>query len=196
MMAYRKFLFLFLVFIVGCSTFKSVSIGDGGFLSNQPCGAPCFYNLTPGISTEKEFLSKKTESIFKSCRHYDYSASSGTQGYWCSFGNIVINEGKIIGITFLPTSRLTLQEAITKFGNPQWTKTIQLSLLPEEPKKLGLRLYYDQPCISLLLQGINDDKYVVADDSLIGEIQYSDSKICSFQQSDLTGKWKGYGTYP
>ncbi|MBA3074003.1 MAG: hypothetical protein FP831_10430, partial [Anaerolineae bacterium] len=56
-----KLLIVFLlVFTSSCTTqteeYPVLNIDDGGLLSKNPCTPPCFWNITPGITTEESAI--------------------------------------------------------------------------------------------------------------------------------------------
>ncbi len=192
----RTALILLPLFALGCSPYRPTPVGDGGLSSGRPCGAPCFHNILPGTTTEKEFgLLKQDDKIFSSCRKYDFSSSGGTLGYQCAFGNVGIRESKVIGITFWPSAAVKVQEALEKYGEPRSAAIIRQNLLPEDVRKLAMQLYYDRPCMVFSLEDEYSEKYVVTGDSLITQADYMAPSLCPSPTSAFSVRWKGFGTY-
>ncbi len=175
-----------LVLTLGCSTYKPIPVGDGGLYSGKPCQAPCFHSIVPGTTSVAEFTAlRQSDKMFAPCTGYDLSASGGTQGYKCAFGTVGIIHNTVVGVTFWPSVPVRIRDVIAKYGNPQKAALIQENLLPEETESLALRLYYEDPCMVLLLNAEPGNRYVAAEDSLISKVDYMAPSMCLGQAPEF-----------
>ncbi len=178
-----------LIIVVLVSSCNSVS-GDGGFLSENPCGPPCFYGIMPGVTTKSEAEEIFNQNLF-SCTFFDYTPG-GKQGFMCSWGGVGLDdEGNIVtGVTFRTSSKITLQQVIDKYGEPDFVSTGIVSL-PDDKVRVGMILEFKTIRTSIRLEEQHAPKYTVREDSVVHDIAYfADSEP---GPSDVP--WKGYGEY-
>jgi hypothetical protein len=111
-------LLVFLPFILaGCHVPGTpIKIGDGGLLSEKPCAAPCFQNITPGVTTEQEALKIMSHLTSLSlCNEWDSRQSGGDRGIRCSnIGLTFSDQHFVAGIGFSPTQAITVSEILKK----------------------------------------------------------------------------------
>lgn len=96
----------------------SYEILDGGFISDEPCGPPCFL----GITSEDDIESATDKLIMlgaytgdcevESYDNFNVIECGNYRIFFSSTGNRIV-----IGATFYPTG-ITLAEVIEKFGEP------------------------------------------------------------------------------
>lgn len=179
-----------LIILFSLSNCSTIS-GDGGFLSEKPCGPPCFYGIIPGI-TSKDDLEEILKLNSFSCTFFDYTHSSGAQGFMCPWGGIALSdEGNIvIGVSFWPSSKIRLWQVIDKYGEPDYVRTGIVSL-PDAKVRVGMMLGFRKIRTWIELEEQSAPKYTVREDSLVRHIGYSDH--FDHQPSDVV--WKGYGEY-
>lgn len=184
---YRTVGVLIIVFLV--SSCNSVR-GDGGFLSEKPCGPPCFYGITPGVTTKSEAEEILKQNSF-SCTFFDYTPG-GKQGYMCSWGDVGLDDkGNIVtGVTFRTSSKITLQKVIDKYGEPDVVGTGIVSL-PDDKVRVGMILGFKTIRTWIWLEEQHAPKYTVREDSVVHDITYS----ADFDPQPGNVPWKGYGEY-
>jgi len=98
-----------------------LGVRDGGFLSGEPCGPPCFWGIVPGETTEAEaiqILKAVLGGVFEKCTVYNYEP----RGIGCFRPNLGIEFRKgtdiVDGVGFRPSDRITLEDVIAKHGEP------------------------------------------------------------------------------
>ncbi len=47
-------IFVSIIIISSCIQSSPSDIGDGGFISEKPCEAPCFLNIIPDVTSEEQ----------------------------------------------------------------------------------------------------------------------------------------------
>jgi len=112
--------------VVGCQTQHT----ETSILDNPTCDPPCWQNITPGLSTQKEFL-----DFLES---YEYINQSSIQDYnapWQGFDDLIrgrlqfdsktityfdifILDDKVTNISFHGDWNITIDEAINRLGEP------------------------------------------------------------------------------
>ena len=92
-------------------------IGDGGLLSDLPCGPPCFQKIYPGITTEQS-VQKTLQDFSQPCRDIDFPGTTfkviDCQGVSISFRDSIVDD-----VSFYPSAIITVQEVIDKYGAPE-----------------------------------------------------------------------------
>ena len=205
----KKRISYFIVFIAlmmgACNTAPAqgplINIGDGGFLSEKPCGPPCFMGIIPGESSETDVISVlKDLNIFSGCEAFINQSDDSEKGYICR-GLVIVRMDRssnlVTSIGYQPDDTIHVKEAITKFGPPNYLMVVNSS--PTEIVKIGMILYYDRPPMAIVLPNQGGVSYDLLPDITIENIGYSsksdyDQLIQSFSKFFLT--WKGYSEYP
>ena len=167
---------------------------DGGLFSEEPCRAPCFAGLVPGITTETEAIELIQDSdYFQNCTLEDRP----NQGRWISCNGLIITiskeNGVADGVGFNTVSTFKLEEVIEKYGEPTTVWLAQLGI-PEAPY-FGTCILFENVGIRVDLedQELSMDTYLLEPTAKITNIVYY-----SEENSGLTAylqPWHGYGEY-
>jgi len=171
-----------------------VNIGDGGLLSDRPCSAPCFWNITPGISTAEEATNiLSTKLGLKDCDRWDTSNSGGTRGMQCSDITIDLdNEDLVSTIGFSPAQNITVDEVIKKYGNPDGVFITALGIEMQPP--IAGMLYFNGENMIIHLPEQNSISYNLQPNTSIERIVYLEQSEYE-SNKDSIQKWKGFGKY-
>jgi hypothetical protein len=191
------------IFLVGCifaPEIDSSPIDDGGFLSHNPCGPPCFFGITVGITSEMEadqiLISNK--NIFTNCEIRDNTSSGGGRGVNCDQNIGISYDNKIVeGIGFSPSVNITIQQVIDLYNSPDLVNTFVVSL-PDEAFKSRMILYYDQLQVVLGLAEQDGTQYTIDSADVISNIAYySDDMYLTLRSlAESNGvPWNGFDTY-
>jgi hypothetical protein len=194
-----------LLLLSGCMAVPSLNqknseIKDGGFLSSIPCGAPCFYGLNPGLSTDIEAVNaiSANKDIFYNCEQYDDSGNGGNRGYICNNNiGVVYSDDLVGGVSFQPSSKITVKQAIEKYGYPDLVDSMVVSL-PDKPFRSGTLLYFNKINTVLKLEEQSGTEMKIDPDTNILEVIYWSKGLFSSKKnlSTSTGvPWHGFGTY-
>jgi hypothetical protein len=172
---------------------------DGGFLSGEPCGPPCYYGIIPGITTKDDAIKKlRSNGLYQDCEEFDNTIQGGIRGVSCNIQGISFqNDADIVnGIGFQPFRQITVSEVIDKYGEPNAVSVGPIGLTDRLPITTGMTLFYDSIKVGLGLteQKSNDIEFNLTPDVLIEGIEYDDrdSYILSTR---YVREWKGYGIY-
>ena len=176
--------------------YPHVDIADGGFITKDPCGPPCFWNITPGKTTVSEVYEIIEEKgIAEWCEPYPHSIYCGS-----TFGLIFYEQGDIVSFIFLsPTQELVMRDIIDKWGTPDRVFT-EVGELPDYPDSLDMWIFYDEILTGIRLetQSITDESwhYQVSESSIVDTIEYYDGE--GYENNTLyrhASPWHGYGEY-
>ncbi len=191
---------LSILFLFGCGLISDQKIsgvkviGDGGFLSSQPCGAPCFWGIYPGSTTETQVYEVlQNKGIEKKCAPFDRTKEGGRRGITC-VNSVLIVFGKDVvqDIGFSPTQKITVEEVIKHFGEPSHI-LVAITSTPEYPDTTMI-LFFDEILTSLALPEQKGTRYQIAATTEVLNIGYSDNASYKATSSSLPG-WSGYGEY-
>ncbi len=119
---------LFIVIITGVWLVSCGDSIDNNYLSDNPCSAPCWHNITPGITDELvalDILNSLNFIASNSVRCENSSRYSGRKE--CVFStehgerNRIATSDKIVSfIRITPDYKLTLGEIVEFWGDPQF----------------------------------------------------------------------------
>jgi hypothetical protein len=185
---------LYLLSACSYSSLKLPDIGDGGLLSGEPCSAPCFWNITPGTTTEKQavdILSHEFPIIF--CEHWEKDVSGRDKGMRCGNIGITFNNDIVNGVSFMPSSKITVEEVIEKYGDPNGIGIGILGIEMTPP--LMMNLYFDQEGMKVSLPEQDNTSYKILPDTTVETISYFEQSRYIFSIR-FTQEWNGYRDYP
>jgi hypothetical protein len=195
----KIFILSFLILLMGCTSSRP-KIGDGGFLSLNPCGPPCFYGMTPGITTDKQVqqVITKLSNIFSNCNELNLTSSGGGRALLCD-GDITVgyNGDTVDGITFSPYTTVSIQQVIDYYGPPDFVDVLVVSL-PDKPFRSKMTLLFDRPQALLGLSDQSGTQFVINANSKITIISYSTENGYQVYRNRILSQgkpWIGFGTY-
>jgi hypothetical protein len=200
---YIKYFLCFIVFTlpIGCTSTEMGQVTktqDGGLFSiENTCKPPCFWDITPGISTEadvKRVLQAK--SVLSSCESFDYESQGGVRGNSCSFGlGFSYHQGKdvVAGIGVKPSQQITVGEVVNAYGKPS-AVLVTLVGTPDEKQQTSMILYFDQINTILILGDQDGYSFDIQPSTVINNIGYNDDAEYKSVRN-YSSSWTGYGKY-
>ncbi|MEA5077481.1 MAG: hypothetical protein VB013_02810 [Anaerolineaceae bacterium] len=199
----KMLLFLiFLITLTGCKKTDEAPINiflDGGFLSKIPCGPPCFFQITPGVTSQNDTMKivQKSPDLFKECVYSDKYSSKNESWISCAFFNLSFQDQMVKSLDYYPSSEITSQQLIDSYGLPDSISVRSTSLLPDEPFKVVMQFCYDQINTTLLFTEQEGTTYKIDSKTPVQLIVYDDidsyDPLCGSKKKTL--KWVGYGEY-
>ena len=170
-----------------------LDIGDGGFLSEEPCGPPCFWGIVPGETTEDQVVEILQETnVFETCEMFDREDEGGYRGMKCGsrvFIGFERGGDLVTGVGFNPSS-ITVQDIVEKYGEPEGVTVgglgvhvIDYQLIMAYPTMLTL--------VRLSLQ--DEGPYILEQSTLVRNVAYD--VIFDEEFSLDWEEWHGYGEY-
>ncbi len=197
---------LTIVVIFGCSAMiismalyawstqkQKTDIGDGGFLSEVPCGPPCFLNIIPGLTQVGE-----ANRIIRA-QPFGSSCAETTSVLNCQqIVQIGFQGDQVNMVSFKPANPITVAQAIQKYGPPDRIFVFISSLVPGGHSTSKMRFFYDDLRAMIDLPDQNDAYYVPAPEIALANIAYlSQAEYDSYQQriGSQAEPWDGYRSY-
>ncbi len=178
-------------------------IGDGGFLSGNPCGAPCFWGISIGQTTEDDVWAVlQAKKISSECSKNIYE--NGESGIVCDIQGYVAFGFKeerepVNSIQFVPGKTITIKDVIEKYGLPNLM--VDLPCCTADMPLPNISLFYDDFNMELDLKAQESMYCDIKPTNIIVYITYrnheeytnrikmfSDNSWVSYQ-----GQWNGYG---
>ena len=175
----------------------TIDVGDGGFLTEEPCSPPCFWDIVPGETTEAEVTEILQErGVLETCEAFDNEAEGGARGMKCGsrvFISFEQGDDVVRGLGFDPSSIITVQEAVAKYGEPAGVLVVPLGVhvidvqlvmvYPSMLTWVRLSLQKEGPYILEPSTSVENIAYAV----FFGERSYADDPFWK--------EWHGYGEY-
>jgi hypothetical protein len=194
----KKYKFLILVylalgFLSACR--GRLDIGDGGFLSEKPCKAPCFLGIIPDMTTKEQAL-EIFQQQFDISNCNEWPGIKNGQEIWCNPVNIKFSPSdKVNNISFSLTQSITMEEVIAKYGRPNAFNILGLG--PgnnERTTSVVMLLFFDNIHMTVSLPEQIGNKYDVEPSAQIDWINYLGNAEWQLEKED-TQPWHGYGEY-
>jgi hypothetical protein len=180
------------------------NIKDGGFLSGEPCSAPCFLGIIPNKTKETQAIQiLKDNGFYKNCYIYNHESSSGLRGAVCSGGIVSVAYFRgtdIVGsIDFRPSQELTVEMVIEKYGEPNAVSVASIWFNWEKKPKTNMALIYDNINATVSLGDQEGDIFQIIPTTKVESIGYSDHRFPSIEEYEawksFLSSWQGYGEY-
>ncbi len=177
-----------------------MKVGDGGFLSGEPCGPPCFWNITPDVS-------KKQDAIEALQAHFDKDFNSQNCELWsgpdifqdisCNPVYIGFNQTRDVGVIgFPPGIRITVEDAISKYGPPS---AISVASIRGDKRgftiSVAMSIYFDDIYTQANLPEQDGKAYFVEPSTIINWIAYLGKDEWKSSMKFATRPWQGYSGY-
>jgi len=188
--------FIILCLLSACSSGNKsqVIIGDGGLLSGKPCFAPCFWNISPGITTEKKALQILSQKFnITDCDSWDMDESGRDKGIRCvNVVGMTFKDNIVDVVSFRPSDEVTLGEVIDIYGAPDGIFVASLGISGQPP--IAMMLYFDTVNMVIHLPEQDSRIYSLQSDTLVESVVYM-SKPQYLSTKNLRQEWTGYGGY-
>jgi len=172
-------------------------IKDGGLLSGEPCGPPCFLGVIPGVTTEQQLTRiLETEGMKASCQPYDNEKEGGIRGIDC-LSRVIFDFGyqtnTISGLGFTP-NRMELQDVIAKYGNPDHVIIGSAGRDANYDEITFPLIFYDQFHMWVISINKTGREYSIKANTPIDTVVYeTEDDYHGFD--DQFEPWRGYGSY-
>ncbi len=181
-----------------------ITIGDGGFLSEEPCGPPCFLGMTPDVTSYEEAV-----QILKDYQYYDnFCQELDIHGSWlisCTdkydsrfLLQVDNNKVYVIEIGFAPQTEITMQEVVDRYGEPSYVNVGVQGY--EDTRKSMVRIYFPDLQLGLWPEEYQaGGSYTIQPTTIIGWVLYygaHDESIFLADKRDWVGYDVAYGPKP
>jgi hypothetical protein len=174
---------------------SKINIGDGGLISEDPCGPDCFFGITPAISSQEDVeVQLKKYKLRWLCKIEDFY---GNLSYTCDDSFVIYidrNSNLVSLIGFTPKIDIKLESVINKYGAPDFLVAYEAGTTPEHPLTTT-RLYFNKYnlCIDVSEQAGNFIQ--ISPELVIRNVGYSQEFPELNHSSFVKQLWQGYGKY-
>jgi hypothetical protein len=179
------------------------AFGDGGLLSGEPCGPPCFYGITPGKTTDVE-VSQVLKNLggLDKCQFLTFPSTKEEEesGHWqCQggFGIEIRKDTQIVkSIYFRIEEPIEIQKLIEKYGNPDVIEVLETGFV--DAPSVAATVYFMKSKMVFPLPEVEGFNYPISPTTTVNRIVYRDDQSLQRELelwSDITTPWNGYGSY-
>jgi len=180
------------------STEVPLPIGDGGLLSKEPCGPPCFLGIVPDVTTYDETVQILTDyQYWDACEEWDTYEDTGTLGIRCSQTFSFYfdpDKSHVYEVVFIPQQEITVQDLIDEFGEPAYLNVIVLGY-EESIRETTTRLYYPDLRMAIWLKDQKGSSYVLEPTTKIRNVKYLGGDLDESIYKPSKQDWQGYIEY-
>jgi hypothetical protein len=170
-----------------------LDIGDGGLISDIPCSAPCFFGITPGVSSNIDVIQNlKQNEIYSGC----HMKGSGVS---CPGYVIYLDESTLLceTISYNLTDIMTIADVIEKFGNPDLWGVVSVNEHSHQiidPETIWLSLNYNSLHmeVNLEYQEVHDREYILSPGTKVRGVTYFNNETYHYSGQMV---WPGYGSF-
>ena len=179
-------------------------IGDGGFLSGEPCGPPCFLGIIPDVTKESDAVKiLQDNGLYQDCSFVNNEPESGLRGFHCSSALVSITFFRgtdlVGGVGFYPVQRLTVEMVIEKYGEPDAVSVRSIWFNWEAQPETSMTLFYNDINATLSLGTQGGNVFNLEPSTPIISVGYSKPGFPSADEDEAFRKylslWQGYGEY-
>jgi hypothetical protein len=186
--------------VTGDNGLRALDIGDGGFLTEEPCGPPCFWNIIPATTQKQESIDIFQEHFnqyFGVSNCSQWPQSWNTQLIECKPVVIGFNaDGYVEGISFIPTQSITVGDVISKYDDPNDVSTIGIGdEIIGKTKWVSVSLFFNKIRTIIILPSQDGTNYDVQPSTPVMMIVYPDDTIWALAKTQQLTQWKGFGEY-
>ncbi len=169
-------------------------LNDNSFLSQVPCGPPCFRGITPGQTTFADALRViQTDPQFSTIRsqeHPPIAAWSVAGGEPCCQLSADENTGLIYSVLIKVTPRVAIKDVISKYGSPDFVTTVDYS-----SQEVAIGLIFPKVGMATWV-ALGNAQSVLREDSPVVVVHYFDPKsFDTIYNSATYWAWNGYLPY-
>jgi hypothetical protein len=192
---------LFLFMLTSCLNKKGNAISnEGRLLENNLCTAPCFQNITPGITTKNEAINIFADLGYtKDCTYYDNHSEGGDRSYFCNNIGVSLSDKDIVlAIIYSPqiSEQISLGKIIEKFGAPDCYFAVGSET--EIDGSYTVYLLFDNIPLVVYFPDGKKPVYNLSENSNIESVVFYEKEY--YRKSFMVSKpfcqpWKGYGDY-
>lgn len=171
----------------------------------EPCKAPCWQNITPGVTTKDEVskILRQGPEVATGCRDFN---EPPFVGFRCNSVDIWLTEqkDKVANIVMMPSQLVAFSEVVEKYGVPNVVLISDGMGIPERPwtsatvyyAQLGLTITFDNPQ-KMLDYSLRPDMEILQftySEPISGDRLLEELRAKSLSHVVITG-WHGFSDY-
>jgi len=187
---------------------------DISLLTDDPCAAPCWHNIIPGVSDEEDVRTQlerspfvKEGTLFRSVDergvHFVWKSTAGPWNRWFREAEnwLWLRDDKVVWIDLFVEYSLSLGEVVEKYGSPEG---VSISWHTADFIALRVSLYYprrgilfsvfeflDEGGIERMKRGVA----LVSEDMKVNRVRYFVPDSIEGEQYMRIQEWRGFGEY-
>ena len=186
------------IWLTGCNATPEPNIKDGGLLSGEPCGPPCFFDLIPGFSSRKDMVNKLHQ--YQLDRNCIINPQYNDEDMYvvCNDFSIIFDgfkeESDLIQQIVTKPENTVIKTIIDKYGKPDYVNIIVWGTV--ERYTTANVIYIKEQLVIRLIELETRYEYIISDDALIKNFVYIDeTTLTTLLQDPQTQLWYGNGIY-
>lgn len=184
--------------VPGPTTVVPLPIGDGGLLTKDPCGPPCFLGVVPDVTTYDETVQILTDyQYWDDCKEWDTYEDTGTLGIRCSETftfEFDQDKSHVIFVVYGPQQEITVQDLIDEFGEPAYLNVI-VTGYEELTWEASMRMYYPDFKMAIWLEDQKGGSYLLEPTTKIDNVRYLGGDLDDSIFRPHKQDWQGYIEY-
>jgi hypothetical protein len=178
-------------------TLALLEADDGGLLYGKPCGPPCFYNISPELTTEEEAeaILGRYYDIRSACLPWRNADSHGLNcdSIWVGFDA----DHSVYSLDWIPSRAINVGEIIELHGDPDGVDIIGLS--PNGANTMTttvvVKLYWNNIYTRIDLPEQEGMNYDLDPSTQIASVHYSGKAKWEIWSKMESQAWHGFGRY-
>jgi hypothetical protein len=176
--------------------FPPAQIGDGGLLSKQPCGPPCFMGFSPDVTTKTEvFDFFKNKVDINQCHIWDHQKEAGDEGIICNPIEVTFQKSGLVDyIRYSPSTQITVKDILKSYGEPDGVRSVSDGDDTGKILSVYMELYYNQINTKFDLEKQQNTIFELNETNPVIQITYS-TNIEFDKDLEFTEPWLGFGKY-
>jgi hypothetical protein len=167
-----------------------VNIGDGGLISQKPCGPPCYQGINLGMNVNEAAYIIQRSTLDNVCSIYQSNINCGLIRSSISFDST----NTTVNLIIVHPETITASDIIDKYGSPNWFDVESVTdELGHSTNSYLMKLYYDD--LKMIVELESQDRsnyYTLIPDTKVVTVVYQE---VWWQDDYLPHDWHGYGTY-
>lgn len=175
-------------------------LNDDSLLTGEPCEAPCWRGITPGVTAWSEAL-----TILEDDRTIEdptvqtaedspaVAASFKEPGGIDASGQIFSDDGQTVGLIFLRLAPdMVLNDVIDKYGEPTWVIGTPFS---DDPPQAIVNLVYpdNQMIVYVFVPG--KDGAIDGSNEVVGVLYMKPEDMTTLLQTSSLHRWEGFADF-
>lgn len=171
---------------------------DTSLITGDPCAAPCFRGITPGVTEWSDALTiLEDDSDFTNIQTQEDESTDAVQVAWQQGENQVCcqmatNDGDIVSLIFLRTApEMTLAELIEAHGEPTYTIGSEFTA----DQAIMSVVYPDVPMVVYVFVAGPEEGILSEASEIIGALYFTPEDMELLLATQELHAWDGYKSY-
>jgi hypothetical protein len=176
-------------------------LNDTSLLSGEPCEAPCWNGITPGITTWDEARtileddpSIEDPTLQTAEDSASVAASFKEPGGVDASGQIFSEDGETVGLIFLRLAPdMVLDDVLAKYGDPTWVIGTPFS---DDPPQAIVNLVYPENQMIVYVFVPGKEGAIDGTNEVVGVLYMKPEDMDTLLRTSSLHAWEGFTTFP